>query len=258
MCRQGDKRMTVTVTRDQFEAMTADLLQRTLDTAELVIEQSQLTAADLDAVVLVGGSTLMPCVPRALEQVTGQKPYDGLSPHTAVAQGAAIHAAILETKHRGDEGGLAERVRKMLASVRQDEVNSHALGVAIRSKKSGKLVNHVMIPKNSPLPVEKQQEFVTHKDGQDRVSVKVMEGDAPDPAACSYVGKCRIEGLPADLPKGSPIEVTYAFDKSGRVKVTAKETRGGKEAEIVVERSGGLNEKQIDAYTRLAASYQVE
>jgi molecular chaperone DnaK len=142
--------------------------------------------------------------------------------------------------------------------VQQDEVNSHALGVAIRSKKSGELVNHVMIPKNTPLPAEKHQEFVTHKAGQNRVSVKVIEGDAPDPRACSFVGKCRIEGLPADLPKGSPIEVTYAFDSSGRIKVSAKETRGGKDAEIVVERRGGLNQQQVDAYTQLAESYQVD
>src|SRR5207244_1507369 len=90
VCRHAGKSHSVTITREQFEQMTADLLQRTMDTTELVVEQAKITADDLDAIVLVGGSTLMPRVPTLLEQVTGKKPNQELSPHTAVAQGAAI------------------------------------------------------------------------------------------------------------------------------------------------------------------------
>jgi molecular chaperone DnaK len=90
------------------------------------------------------------------------------------------------------------------------------------------------------------------------VNVKVMEGDAPDPKACSLIGNCYIYDLPEGLPKGAPIEVTYAFDTSGRVKVTAKDVTGGKEARIEIERGGGLNEEQIDSYAVLASDYKVE
>ena len=257
-CRHEGKAMTVQITRDQFEELTADLLQRTADTAQLVLEQAGVTADQLDAVVLVGGSTLMPKVPAMLKQLTGKEPYAGLSPHTAVAQGAAIHAAILEAKFRGESSELAERIRKLLRGVKQEDVNSHGLGVAARNPKTGKTVNHIMIPRNSKLPVEVRRTFHTSEPNQQRVSVKVIEGDAPDPAACSLVGNCRITGLPKDLPKGSPIEVTYAFDESGRVRVRAQDKTGGKEAEIEIERKGGLSAAQLDNFTSIADSYRVD
>ncbi len=257
-CRHEGKAVSVNVTRDQFESMTADLLQRTADTTELVLEQAKVPVGQLDALVMVGGSTLMPQVPAMLERVTGREPSRDLSPHTAVAQGAAIHAAILEAKHRGEESELADKVRKMLAAVKQDNVNSHGLGIAAVNPKSGKTVNHVMIPRNTQLPTDKQQTFKTNRDGQQRVSVQVLEGDAPDPRACSLLGKCRITDLPADLPKGSLIGVTYAFDASGRITVSARDETGGKEAKIDIQRRGGLDEGQIDAYSKLAIDYTVE
>jgi molecular chaperone DnaK len=238
--------------------MTADLMQRTIDTAQLVLEQAEVAAGTLDAIVLVGGSTLMPKVPQMLEQVLGKKPYQGLSPHTAVAQGAAIHAAILEAKFRGENSGMAERIRKLLGNVKQEDVNSHGLGVAARNPKTGKTVNHLMIPRNSRLPVEVHRTFATSEPNQQRVNIKVLEGDAPDPDACSLLGNCRITGLPKSLPKGSPIEVVYAFDASGRVRVRAQDKTGGQEAEIEIERKGGLNAGQINTFTTLADSYKVD
>lgn len=257
-CRHDGKSITVPITRDQFESLTADLLQRTIDTADLVMEQAKVKPGDLDAIVLVGGSTLMPAVGKALKQLTGIEPYRGLSPHTAVAQGAAIHAAILESKGRGDSSEMSDRVRKRLSGVKQDDVNSHGLGVAARNPKTGKMRNHVMIPRNSTLPIEAHQTFATIEANQQRVSIQVLEGDAPDPAACTLVGKCRITDLPKDLPKGSPIEVTYAFDHSGRIRVTARDKTGGQAATIEIERRGGLSESQVDALTTLAESYKVE
>lgn len=256
--RHADKSMSVPLSRDQFEEMTKDLMQRTSDTTELVLEQAKVTGEQLDAVVIVGGSTLMPCVPAMLEKVTGKKPYSGISPHTSVALGAAIHAAILEAKYRGEGSELAEKVRKHLGGVLQENVNSHGLGVIAKNPRTGKNVNHVMIHRNSRLPVEIKQIFKTIHEGQARVNISVTEGDAPEPAAVTLIGNCRIVGLPEALPKGSPIEVTYAFDKNGRIKVTACDKTGGQEARIEIERRGGLDEEKIDAYTTLAEQYKVE
>lgn len=258
VCRHGGKSHSTTVTRDQFEELTADLMQRTFDTTELVIEQAKIKPEDLDAIVMVGGSTLMPKVPAILEQITNKKPYDGLSPHTAVAQGAAIHAAILEAKYRGEKSELADKVRKYLKNVKQDNVNSHGLGVVVKVPSTGKSINHVMIPRNSKLPIEVNQVFSTNEANQSRVSVKVVEGEAPDPAACSMIGNCRVTDLPAGLAKGSPIEVTYAFGGDGRVKVTARDKTGGREATIQIERKGGLDDAKIDSYSNLASQYVVE
>jgi len=256
--RHGGKAVSVQITRDQFEQITADLLQRTIDTTELVLNTAKINPKELDAIVLVGGSTLMPRVSTLLEQATGVKPYKGISPHTSVAQGAAIHAAILEAKFRGEKSEMADIIRRRLKSVRQDDVNSHGLGVVAVNPRTGKPLNHIMIPRNTPLPAEKKQTFHTIQENQQRVSVKVVEGDAPDPAACSLIGKCRVTDLPSELKKGSPIEVTYAFDANGRVTVRAKDLTGGREAKIEIERGGGLNEAQIDAYSKLAHDYKVE
>ncbi|KKK63180.1 hypothetical protein LCGC14_2996860, partial [marine sediment metagenome] len=119
-------------------------------------------------------------------------------------------------------------------------------------------VNHVMIPRNSRLPLQVKQTFKTNRDNQPRISVQVIEGDAPDPRACSLLGKCRITDLPENLKKGSPVEVTYSFDSSGRITVEAKDVTAGKQATINIERRGGLDDAQIDAYTRLASEYMVE
>ncbi|MBN1908348.1 MAG: Hsp70 family protein [Pirellulales bacterium] len=256
--RHEGKALSVTITREQFATMTADLLQRTADTTELVLEQAGIKPDQLDAIVMVGGSTLMPQVPEMLHRVTGVEPYAGLSPYTSVAQGAAIHAAILEAKYRGQTSELAEKLRKMLESVKQENVNSHGLGVIATNPKTGREINHVMIKRNTSLPFERTQTFRTRKAGQKRISVQVLEGDAPDPKACSLLGKCRIVDLPDDLPQGSLVDVTYAFDTAGRISVRAKEKTGGKEASIAIERRGGLDEQDIDTLTKLASEYKVE
>jgi molecular chaperone DnaK len=257
-CRHAGKSNTVTITREKFEQLTADLLQRTIDTLELVLDRANTAPEFLDAIVLVGGSTLMPAVSQRILAATGKEPFRGISPHTSVAQGAAIHAAVLEAKYRGDETTMAETVRKHLATIKQEDVNSHGLGVVAKHPRSGKYINHVMIPHNSRLPAEKSQTFYTNEPNQSRVSVKVTEGDAPDPAACTLIGTCRVTNLPPNLPAKSPIEVTYSFDQAGRVLVRARDKTGGQEATIEIERRGGLNDQQIDDFTRLASDYKVE
>ena len=140
----------------------------------------------------------------------------------------------------------------MLGAVRQENVNSHGLGIVIKHPHSGKKVNHVMIPRNTRLPAEVRQVFETVQEASSRVTVQVMEGDAPDPEACSLLGKCRITDLPPGLPKGSPVEVTYAFDAAGRWCPASEKTRG-REATIEIERKGGLSDDQVDAFAKLAA-----
>lgn len=258
--RYEGKSATIRISRSQFDAMTNDLLQRTLDTTDFVLEQAQLQYSDLDAIVLIGGSTLMPQVPRGIEAHSGVKPYvhPDLDPHTAVAKGAAIHAAILEARYRGGDSRFGERVKKMLEGIRQEDVNSHGLGIVAMDPRTKKAVNHIMIPRNTTLPFEVTQTFQTNKENQSRISVQVLEGDAPDPVACSLLGKCRITNLPDNLPKGTPVDVTYSFDKNGRIAVAAKEKTSGKQAEIEIERRGTLTDAEVETFTQLASEYMVE
>lgn len=254
------KTLSVSLTRAEFERMTADLLQRTKDTTELVMQQAGVKAGMLDEVILVGGSTLMPVVEQMLKEVTGRTPSRELMPERAVAEGAAIHASILEARHNTGNSKIAGAVQKRLNSVRTSDVNSHSLGIKITdpSDRSRK-INHIMIPKNTPVPHNVKQRFGTNQANQQRVHVEILEGDAVDPAACELIGDFRVFNLPENLPKGSPIEITYAYDGSGRITATAKELTGNVEANAEIVRDSGMEDKEIvDALEVLTNDYDIE
>ncbi len=252
--------LTVSLSRTDYERMTADLLQRTKDTTELVLQQAGVAPGMLDEVVLVGGSTYMPVVEQMLREVCQKEPSRALAPERAVAEGAAIHAAILQARHGVNSGGIVDAIQKRLNSVKTTDVNSHSLGIKITDPKDrSRKINHIMIPKNSPVPNNVKQRFGTNSDGQQRIHVEILEGDAIDPAACELIGDFRIFNLPAGLPKGSPIEITYSYDASGRISATAKEMTGNNVATAEIVRDSGMNEVQIvDALKTLQADYDVE
>ena len=164
---------------------------------------------------------------------------------------------ILEAQYNGG-GNLDERVKKLLENVHEEDVNSHGLGVVATDPNTKQVVNYIMIPRNTTLPFSITKTFKTHKDAQTRISVQVMEGDAPDPTACSFLGKCRIVGLPDNLPKGSLVDVTYSFDKTGRISVSAREKKTNTQAKIEIERRGVLTEEELKNFIRLADQYTIE
>lgn len=252
--------LSVSLSRTEYERMTADLLQRTKDTTELVLQQSGVAPGTLDELVLVGGSTYMPVVEQMLREICQREPSRALAPERAVAEGAAIHAAILQARNGVNTGGIVDVVQKRLNSVKTTDVNSHSLGIKISDPKDRtRKINHIMIPKNSPIPHNVKQRFGTNTDGQQRIHVEILEGDAIDPAACELIGDFRITNLPQALPKGSPIEITYSYDSSGRISATAKELTGNNQASAEIVRDSGLNEGQItDALTTLQNEYDVE
>ena len=253
------KTLTVALTRTDFERMTGDLLQRTRDTTELVMQQAGVKPGELDDIVLVGGSTYMPAVELMLKQVGGRPPSRDVSPEEAVSQGAAIHAAILEARATGGESRVAKAVFDRLRSVETSDVNSHSLGIKItdpdnRSRK----INHIMIPKNTQIPFSISQRFVTNSPNQRTIHVNILEGEAKDPAACTLIGDFRIVDLPPNLPQGSPVEVTYSYDASGRISATARDLTGNREAATEIVRDSGLDSGGIDAMQLLASKYSVE
>ena len=254
------KTLTVSLTRGDFERMTADLLQRTKDTTELVLQQAGIDVDSLNEVVLVGGSTYMPVVEQMLREVCRMDPSHDVIPERAVAEGAAIHAAILEARAGGGDSRMAQAVINRLRSVQTTDVNSHSLGVKVRdpNDKSRK-INHIMIPKNTPVPHAKSQRFVTNSQNQQRVHVEVLEGEASDPDACTLIGDFRVFNLPENLPSGSPVELTYHYNSSGRISATAKELVGNNEATTEIVRDSGLDESDLtSALERLTKEYQIE
>ena len=253
------KTLTVALTRGDCERMTADLLQRTRDTTELVMRQAGVKVGDLDDIVLVGGSTHMPAVELMLRQVAGRAPSRDVSPEEAVAQGAAIHAAILEARATGGESRIAKAVLKRLRSVETADVNSHSLGIKITDpNERGRKINHIMIPRNTQIPFSASQRFVTNSPNQRSIHVHILEGEAMDPAACTLIGDFRIVDLPPNLPQGSPVEVMYSYDANGRIHASARELTGNREAATQIVRDSGLDERGVDAMQLLAAEYSVE
>jgi molecular chaperone DnaK len=255
------KTLTVNLTRSDFERMTADLLQRTEDTTELVLQQAGVEMGQLEEIVLVGGSTHMPAVPKMLQRVSGKAPSRTVNPEEAVAQGAAIHAAILEARATGGTSGVGAAVINRLKSVKASDVNSHSLGVEITDRSSAdakRKVNHIMIPRNTQIPFSISQRFVTNVANQQRVHVKLLQGEASDVTACTLIGDFRITDLPPNLPAGSPVELTYRYDASGRIVAEAKELTGGKAARAEIVRDSGLSDANVDNFEVLAREYTVE
>ncbi len=253
------KTLTVSLSRGDFERMTSDLMQRTRDTTELVMQQAGVSPGEFDDVILVGGSTYMPVVESMLRNVTGNEPTRKVVPEEAVAQGAAIHAAILEAKEKGLSNKMTKGVIKRLESVSTVDVNSHSLGIKISdpADKSRK-INHIMISKNTALPYKVTQQFVTNSQNQRRIHVCVLEGDASDPDACTTIGDFRVFDLPENLPVGSPVEVTYEYDKNGRIHAAARELTSNKAAHTEIVRAQGLDTDGVSAFEKLAKDYNVE
>jgi molecular chaperone DnaK len=252
------KTLSLALTRTDFERMTGDLLQRTRDTTELVLQQAKVDPKQLNEVVLVGGSTYMPAVEKMLAEVCKRPPSRELRPEEAVAQGAAIHAAILEARE-GRSSKIATAVLTRLKAVQTSDINSHSLGVKISDPDDKtRKVNHVMIPRNTAVPCKFTQRFSTNVDNQRTIHVYILEGDASDPDACTLIGDFRIVDLPANLPSGSPVEVTYSYDANGRIHAVAKELSSNRAATTEIVRDMGLTEQGVDAFEALAKEYRVE
>jgi len=255
---QGNE-LTVSITRGDFERLTSDLLQRTKDTTELVLKQADVGSGQLDELVLVGGSTHMPVVEQMLREICGREPSRAVHPEKAVGHGAAIHAAILEARATGGESRMGKAIINRLRAVSTADVNSHSLGTKITNPadRTSK-INHIMIPRNNELPFNVTQKFVTTSDNQQRIHVSVLEGEVADPDACATIGDFWITNLPPNLPKGSPLEVTYAYDAAGRINCSAKELTGNATASIEIVRDSGLDADGVTSFEGLAESYVIE
>jgi molecular chaperone DnaK len=269
------KSFTGEIAREQFEKMTEALLYRTESRLGRVIRQANLTWDKVDRVLAVGGSTRMPQVPAMLERFTGKAPDCSLSPDQAVAHGAAIHAAIgvvhdhkppkaARTSTKDDAVALIEdsadakvstpgmlsyfkgKVADLLSSIRTTNVNAHTLGVVVTlGDKSERVV--ALIPHDTQLPVSVTKRFGTVKVNQSSVTVRVVEGESDKPEDCLQVGTCQVRKLPPRLPKGSPIDVTFAYDNSGRLHVTAMTMASRDWASVTIQRKSGLaQEKMLD------------
>ncbi|MEY4829658.1 MAG: Chaperone protein DnaK [Planctomycetota bacterium] len=215
----------VRITRAEFEAMIAPLVERTIACVHRAIADAKLTADDIDDVVLVGGSTRIPLVRRRLEQDLGRAPQTGVDPDLAVALGAAIQADVLA----GNDKSL------LLLDVIPLSLGIETLGGAMQK----------LILRNSTIPTSSTEEFSTAVDGQTAVVLNISQGERELAQDCRQLGSFTLHGLPP-MPAGLPrIAVHFLVDADGVLRVTATEKRTGHEASIQVVPTFGLSRDEV-------------
>jgi molecular chaperone DnaK len=233
------KNTSVCLTLAEFAAFTEPLLKRTAAIMGFVLEDAHIAWKDIDKVLLVGGSTRMKAVPALIETITGKKPSMEVNPDEVVAMGAAIQGMMLQV-----ETGTADLVeRESFPLVEIQDVNSHSLGV-IAMDDFGKDKNFIIVAKNTPLGSKVSDTFRTIGDRQTEVHVQVTEGEDSNPAFVKVIGDGTMRIPP--YPKGAPIEVLFAYDQHGMVKVTVVDLTGGKPlGEMVIKRTSNLSENDV-------------
>ncbi|MBA4791639.1 MAG: molecular chaperone DnaK [Pseudomonadota bacterium] len=234
----GPKHLTMKLTRAKFEALVDDLIQRTMEPCRLALKDAGLSAAQIDEVVLVGGMTRMPKVQEMVKQFFGKEPHKGVNPDEVVAIGAAIQAGVLQ----GD-------VKDVLLL----DVTPLSLGIETLGGVFTRLID-----RNTTIPTKKSQVFSTAEDGQNAVTIRVFQGEREMAADNKILGQFDLVGLPP-APRGVPqIEVTFDIDANGIVQVSAKDKGTGKEQQIRIQASGGLNDADIEKMVKDAESHASE
>jgi len=223
------------VTREQFEEMSADLLERTASTSRQLLAVAGLEWKDLQRVLLVGGSTRMPMVGRMLHGLSTIQPDRSVNPDEAVARGAALYASHL----------LSTRDGAARSTFQVTNVNAHSLGVEGIDTDTFRKKNVVLIPRNTALPARHTERFATKSEGQRTIAIKVLEGESTQPGDCIAIGRTVVRDLPAGLPKGWPVEVTFEYGSNGRLAVEALVPGTHHTARLELVREAGLSSEGL-------------
>ena len=234
----GPLHLETTLTRAKFNELTHDLIERTKIPVRNALQDAGLTNADIDEVILVGGSTRIPAVKEAVKAETGHTPNESVNPDEAVALGAAIQGGVIS----GD-------VKDIVLL----DVTPLSLGIETMGGVFTKLID-----RNTTIPTSKSQIFSTAADNQPAVDVHVLQGERPMAADDKTLGRFELTDIPP-APRGVPqIQVTFDIDKNGIVNVSAKDMGTGKEQKITIKSSSGLSDEEIKKMQKDAEEHAEE
>ena len=221
------------VTREEFEAMTSELVLRTHDPMDVVLADAELLPEDIDRVILVGGSTRMPFIAEDIEKYLGIRPEPAVNPDFAVAEGAAIQAGIIEGTIRQED------------SIIMTDVNPYTLGVRCVDYDSDDIMS-VIIPRNVTIPTSRTETYFTCASGQTRANIEVYQGESSIASSNHFLGKFMVTGIPPRPAGEEEILVEFQYDLNGMLAVKASISSTGKSAEIKINLMGDADEKEPD------------
>jgi len=234
----GPKHLVMKLTRARYEQMIEDLVQRSFGPVKQALADANLTPAQIDEVILVGGATRTPRIIEAVRNFFGKEPHRGVNPDEVVAVGAAIQAGV-----------LAGEVKDVLLL----DVTPLSLGIETLGG-----VFTVLIPRNTTIPTRKSEIFSTASDNQTSVEIKVYQGERPMAADNRLLGVFQLVGIPP-APRGVPqIEVTFDIDANGILSVSARDKATGNEQKITITTSSGLTKEEVERMAREAELHAAE